>query len=65
MINFCYAMTLYPEVEKRAQEELDRVVGRDRLPSFEDRPNMPYIANITKESLRWKTVAPMGTWCTR
>ncbi|KAJ7274641.1 cytochrome P450 [Mycena rebaudengoi] len=38
------ALSLYPEVQRKAQEELDRVVGHDRLPSFEDRPNLPSIA---------------------
>lgn len=36
-------MTLYPEVQKKAQEELDRVVGHERLPEFQDRDNLPYL----------------------
>lgn len=36
-------MVAYPETQKRAQEEIDRVVGRDRLPSFDDFENMPYV----------------------
>ena len=40
---FVLAMVLYPEVQHRAQVELDRVVGRERLPSFEDYKNMPYM----------------------
>ena len=55
-------MTLYPDVQARAHEELDRVVGRDRLASFEDRARLPYIANIVRESLRWKAVSPLGTY---
>ena len=35
-------MVLYPEVQQRAQEELDRVVGRDRLPTVEDEKDLPY-----------------------
>ena len=53
-------MMLYPEVQKRAQSELDEVVGRDRLPTFEDRDRLPYIANVVKETFRWKAVAPLG-----
>lgn len=53
-------MTWYPEVQKKAQEELDRVVGRDRLPGFADRSRLPYIGYVVKESLRWKPVAPLG-----
>ena len=37
------AMVLYPEVQQRAHDELDRVVGRDRLPTFDDCDSMPYL----------------------
>lgn len=53
-------MTLHPEVQKRAQEELDLVVGPDRLPSLEDRPNLPYVEAVVKEVLRWNPVGPLG-----
>ena len=45
------AMALYPDVQKKAQEELDKVIG-NRLPEFNDRPNLPYINATVKESLR-------------
>lgn len=51
-------MTLYPEVYKRLQEEIDRVVGYGRLPSYSDRPNLPYVEAVLKETLRWETVLP-------
>ncbi|KAK4937903.1 hypothetical protein LTR10_021544 [Elasticomyces elasticus] len=57
---FCLAMMLHPEVQKKAQEEIDRVVGTDRLPTFSDRPNLPYIDAMVKESLRWHPIGPMG-----
>ncbi|KAH7139807.1 cytochrome P450 [Dactylonectria estremocensis] len=57
---FFLAMTLFPEVQRKAQEEIDRVVGRDRLPDSSDRPNLPYIEATIKEVLRWHPVAPMG-----
>ncbi|KAL4733293.1 cytochrome P450 [Aspergillus similis] len=41
--SFFLAMVLYSDVQKRAQEELDRVVGRGRLPGFADRDRLPYI----------------------
>ena len=44
-------MTLHPEVQKRAQEEIDRVVGGDRLPDFDDREHLPYIEAVVKESV--------------
>jgi cytochrome P450 len=53
-------MTLYPEVQHKAQEELDRVVGSSRLPTFEDRGNLPYIDAIVKETFRWHPLAPLG-----
>jgi hypothetical protein len=40
------AMVLNPEAMKKAQEELDRDVGRDRLPDLLDKDNLPYIAML-------------------
>ncbi|KAI0427566.1 putative cytochrome P450 oxidoreductase OrdA-like protein [Xylaria sp. FL1042] len=57
---FYLAMTIYPEVQRRGQEEIDRVVGKDRLPTLADRDDLPYIDAIVKETLRWHPVAPMG-----
>ena len=53
-------MALYPEVQKKAQAEIDAVVGPYRLPDFNDRPSLPYINAVVKESLRWNVVAPLG-----
>lgn len=53
-------MMVFPEVQRKAQEEIDRVVGSDRLPGFEDREDLPYIDALVKEVLRWHPVAPMG-----
>ena len=58
--SFFLAMTLHPEILKKAQEEIDQVVGPDRLPGFQDKDNLPYITALVKELLRWGTVAPMG-----
>ena len=49
--SFFAAMLLFPEVQKKAQEELDRVL-QGRLPEFQDEPNLPYISAIVKEVLR-------------
>lgn len=54
------ALILFPEVQKKAREEIDAVVGDSRLPGFEDRDKLPYIAAVMKEALRWHTVVPMG-----
>ncbi|KDQ07018.1 hypothetical protein BOTBODRAFT_39161 [Botryobasidium botryosum FD-172 SS1] len=60
LTSFILAMVLYPEVQKRAQAEIDRVVGKDRLPTFEDRAEMPYMDCVVKEILRWKVVSPLA-----
>lgn len=44
----------------KAQEELDEVVGRERLPSFEDKPRLPHIGAIFEETLRWRPVGAGG-----
>jgi cytochrome P450 len=54
------AMAVYPEVQKKAQAEIDAVVGPNRLPDFHDRPFLPYINAIIKESLRWNLVVPLA-----
>lgn len=53
-------MTLYPDVAKKAQEEIDSVVGNNRLPSYADREYMPYVDALVKEVFRWNTVVPTG-----
>ncbi|TCD68023.1 hypothetical protein EIP91_011634 [Steccherinum ochraceum] len=58
--SFFLAMVLYPSVQRRAQAELDAVVGPHRLPTFSDLPYLPYIQAITKECLRWKLVTPLA-----
>ena len=54
------ALVLYPHVQRRAQAELDIVIGRDRLPTFDDRARLPYIEAICKELMRWQMVTPLG-----
>ncbi|KAG1839787.1 cytochrome P450 [Suillus subluteus] len=57
---FVLAMVLYPDIHKRAQAEIDSVIGRDRLPTFEDRASLPYIDAVMRETFRWQPVAPLG-----
>jgi len=56
---FFLAMTCYPEVQKKAREEVDSVI-QDRLPTHEDLSHLPYLAAVIKETLRWATIVPMG-----
>ena len=53
-------MVAYPEVQKRAQAELDTVVGRGRVPTFADRALLPFTVAILREVLRWRTGIPLG-----
>ena len=55
-------MVLYPEVQERAQEEIDAIIGEGlkRLPDWDDRPAMPYVDAVIKETLRWFPVVPLG-----
>ncbi|KAL2167285.1 hypothetical protein VTG60DRAFT_1444 [Thermothelomyces hinnuleus] len=57
---FVQAMLLYPEVQKKAQEEIDRVVGPNRMPTMDDERDLQYIRAIVKESLRWMPTTIMG-----
>ena len=54
---FIFAIVNYPEVQARAQAELDAVVGPDRLPDLADRKNLPYIERIVQETFRY-TIQP-------
>ncbi|KAF7341643.1 Steroid 17-alpha-hydroxylase/17,20 lyase [Mycena sanguinolenta] len=60
MHTFILACILYPEWIPRAQREIDAIVGEDRLPSFKDRPHLPYVEAIVRETLRWRPVARFG-----
>lgn len=62
MYTFFGAMALHPEIQRRAQIELDSVLGRDRdrLPTFEDRSSLPFIDCIVLEVLRWNIITPLG-----
>ncbi|KAI9450255.1 cytochrome P450 [Russula earlei] len=55
-----FAMIAYPEKQRKAQAELDAVVGRDRLPTFADAPCLPYLSAVIKETLRWRPVVRFG-----
>ncbi|KAG6812983.1 hypothetical protein H0H92_014914 [Tricholoma furcatifolium] len=56
---FLLACTLNPTVVRRAQDEIDRVVGCDRMPTFDDYNNLPYLFSVVKEALRW---IPASIW---
>ncbi|KAI0753229.1 cytochrome P450 [Daedaleopsis nitida] len=57
---FVAAMALFPDVQARAQAELDSVIGRDRLPTIRDKGRLPYTAALVTEVYRWQPVVPVG-----
>ncbi|EGN97597.1 hypothetical protein SERLA73DRAFT_75262 [Serpula lacrymans var. lacrymans S7.3] len=59
-VNFVLAMVLYPDVQERAQAEIDSVMDGNRLPNFDDRDSLPYVEAILRESFRWHPVFPLG-----
>jgi cytochrome P450 len=61
-MSFLVAMSLYPDIQRKAQNELDSVVGRDRFPTFDDRPRLPFIDAVCKEVVRWRPVTPVGAF---
>lgn len=57
---FIMAAVLHPDKMHKAQEQIDRVVGRSRLPSFDDSDQLPYVHAVVKEVHRWRPVLPGG-----
>ena len=53
-------MTTHPEVQRKAQAEIDRVVGNDRFPTLDDQARLPYVDAVAREVLRWGLIAPLG-----
>ncbi|KAF7346382.1 O-methylsterigmatocystin oxidoreductase [Mycena sanguinolenta] len=60
LASFFLAMALYPDVQRKAQTEIDTVVGIHQLPEFKDRPSLPYVEALYREVMRWKPVLPLG-----
>ncbi|KAJ4485419.1 cytochrome P450 2 Le.CYP2 [Lentinula aciculospora] len=58
--SFLLSMTLHPDAQKKGQEEIDLVIGQDRLPTFEDRQSLPYVEAIYREVMRLHPALPTG-----
>jgi cytochrome P450 len=57
---FFLAMLANPEAQKKAQAEIDFVIGNGRLPDFDDEESLPYVSALIKEVMRWRSVTPIG-----
>ncbi|KAF9254958.1 cytochrome P450 [Marasmius fiardii PR-910] len=60
LLNFCLAMALHPEIQEKARIEIETVVGKERLPTYEDHSDLPFIEAILRETLRWSPPFPLG-----
>ncbi|KAI2686203.1 hypothetical protein CBS147332_2930 [Penicillium roqueforti] len=58
ILTFFQAMVTYPEVQARAQKQIDSVLTDGECPSWSDYDRLPYVAMIVKEVLRWRPPAP-------
>lgn len=57
---FVLTMLHHPDIAKKARAEIDYVVGRDRLPNFEDKDKLPYTRAVILETQRWRPLSPIG-----
>lgn len=60
VVKFLTAMQLYPDIQRKAQAELARVVGTQRMPTVADRDSLPYVNAVILESLRWHVAITLG-----
>ncbi|KAF9230214.1 cytochrome P450, partial [Melanogaster broomeanus] len=60
LTTFLLAMVLNPEVQEKAHAQINAVVGKDRLPTLDDRSSLTYIDAIMRETLRWNPVTPLS-----
>lgn len=61
LISFILAMACYPEAQAKCQAQIDAAVGSDRTPQWSDYDQIPYLAQIQKETIRWRCVTVTGT----
>ena len=60
MAAFFLAMSTFPDLQRKAQEEIDKVVGNSRLATAGDREKLPYINAVVEEAQRWHPTTPIG-----
>ncbi|KAK0445981.1 cytochrome P450 [Desarmillaria tabescens] len=57
---FLLLMMRHPECQRKAQVEIDGILGGGRLPNLDDRPHLPYVEALYQEIKRWFPVIPLG-----
>lgn len=57
---FLLAMIQYPLVQIKIQGEMDQVLGKYQMPSFDDEDTLPYLMATVKEIMRWEVAAPLA-----
>lgn len=50
----------YPEIQTKLQEEIDNVIGKNRVPNVEDRPMLPYVEALIFEIFRYSALVPLA-----
>jgi cytochrome P450 len=61
LLTFVYLMMAYPEWQTKLQDQVDSVVGPDRMPDWSDIPNLPLVRAVVCEGIRYRTiVAELG-----
>ncbi|EEB95233.1 hypothetical protein MPER_05830, partial [Moniliophthora perniciosa FA553] len=59
---FFLAMAKNPKCQERAWQQIEEVIGRGRLPTFDDRKSLPYIDAIYREVMRWHPALPLSNF---
>ena len=60
---FLACVMFHPDVQRKIHEEMDRVVGDDRLPKHDDKASLHYLQAAWKEAARWRPTAPISMYC--
>jgi cytochrome P450 len=55
-----YVLATRPDIQRKGQDEIDKVVGTDRLPDFENRASLPYVDALYRELLRYYPPTPLA-----
>ena len=58
-------MTLFPDAQRKAKEEVDTIIGLERLISYDDRLSLPYVEALYREVMRWRPVLPLSVFHAR